>query len=69
LTLPSLQLSALQTTFELVRDIADIFIFEPEPVGFIIFNDTVQIPNCEGILAQRHGLIRIKDPSYSSPLI
>ena len=69
LTLPPLQLPALQTTFGLVGDIAEIFIFEPEPVGFIIFYDTVQIPNCEGILAQRHGLIRIKNPSYSSPPI
>jgi len=56
LTLRLLQLPALQTTFGLAGDIAEIFIFEPEPVGFIIFYDTVQIPNCEGILAQRHGL-------------
>jgi hypothetical protein len=69
LTLPDLQLSALETTFGLVGDIAQIFIFKPEPVGFIIFYDTVKIPNCEEILAQSHGLIRIKNPSYSSPPI
>ena len=72
LTLPLLQLPALQTTFGLVGDIAEIFIFKPEPVGFIIFYDTVQIPNCEGILAQRHGLIRIRTrvtpPLRSDPL-
>jgi len=68
-TLPLQQLSALETTFGLVGDIAQIFIFKPEPVGFIIFYDTVQIPNCEEILAQSHGLIRIKNPRYSSPPI
>jgi hypothetical protein len=69
LTLPPQQLSALETTLGLVGDIAQIFIFKPEPVGFIIFHETVQIPNCEEILAQSHGLIRIKNPSYSSPPI
>jgi len=69
LTLPLLQLPTLQATFGLVGDITEIFLFEPGPVGFIIFYDSVQIPNCEGILAQRHGLIKIKNPSYSSPPI
>jgi len=68
-TLPLLQLPTLQATFGLVGEIAEIFPFEPGPVGFIIFYDSVQIPNCEGILAQRHGLIKIKNPSYSSPPI
>jgi hypothetical protein len=66
LTLPLLQLSTLQATFGLVGDIAEIFLFKPRPAGFIIFHDSVQIPNCEEILAQRQGLIKIKNPSHSS---
>jgi len=69
LTPPLLQLPTLQATFGLVGEIAEIFLFEPGPVGFITFYDSVQIPNCAGILAQRHGLIKIKNPSYSSPPI
>ena len=69
LTLPLLQLSTLQATFGLVGDIAEIFLFKPRPVGFFIFYGSVQIPNCEGILAQHHGLIKIKNPSHSSPPI
>jgi len=53
LTLPLLQLSTLQATFGLVGDIAEIFLFKPRPVGFIIFHSSMQIPNCEGFLARR----------------
>jgi len=69
LTLPLLQLPTLQATFGLVGDLAEIFLSEPRPVGLIIFYGSVQIPNCEGILTQRHGLIKIKNPSYPSPPI
>jgi len=41
LTLPLLQLPTLQATFGLVGEIAEIFLFEPGPVGFIIFYDSV----------------------------
>ena len=61
LTLPLLQLPALQTTFGLVGDIAEIFIFEPEPVGFIIFYDTVKIPNCEEKLARKMAEMDFSD--------
>jgi len=60
LTLPLLQLWTLQATFGLVGDIAEIFVFKPRPVGFIIFYGSVRIPNCEGILAQHHGLTRLR---------
>jgi len=53
LTFPLLQLSTLQATFGLVGDIAEIFLFKPRPVGFIIFHSSMQIPNCEGFLARR----------------
>jgi len=69
LTLPLLQLPTLQATFGLLGDIAEIFFFEPRPEGFIIFNGSVQIPNCGGILAPHHGLIKIKNPSHFSPPI
>jgi len=69
LTLPLLQLPTLQATFGLVGDIAEIFLLKPRPEGFIIFYGSVQIPNCEGILAPHHGLIKFKNPSHSSPPI
>jgi len=43
------QLATLQATFGLLGDIAEIFLFEPRPEGFIIFYGSVQIPNFDEI--------------------
>jgi len=69
LTHSPLQLATLQETFGPLGDIAEIFLFEPRPEGFIIFHGSLQIPNFDGILSPQHSLIRIKNPKHSSPPI
>jgi len=66
LTHSIIQLATLQATFGPLIDIAEIFLFEPRPEGFIIFYGSLQIPNFDGILSPQHGLIMIKNPSYPS---
>ena len=51
LTHSTLQLATLQATFGSLGEIAEIFLFEPRPEGFIIFYDSLQIPNFDGILS------------------
>jgi len=69
LTHSPLQLATLQDTFGPLGEIAEIFLFEPRPEGFIIFHGSLQIPNFDGILSPQHSLIRIKTPKHSAPLI
>jgi len=69
LTHSTIQLATLQATFGSLGDIAEIFLFELRPEGFIIFYGSLQIPNFDGILSPQHGLIMIKNPSYPSLLI
>jgi len=69
LTHSPLQLDTLHDTFGPLGEIAEIFLFEPRPEGFIIFHDSLHIPNFDGILAPQHSLIRIKNPKHSSPPI
>jgi len=66
LTHSTLQLATLQATFGSLGEIAEIFLFEPRPEGFIIFYGNLQIPNFDGILSPQHGLIMIKTPSHQS---
>ena len=56
LTHSPLQLATLQETFGPLGEIAEIFLFEPRPEGFIIFHDSLQIPNFDGILSPQHIL-------------
>ena len=60
------QLATLQATFGLLGDIAEIFLFEPRPEGFIIFYGSVQIPNFDEIYTPNYGLIKIP-PIRSTP--
>jgi len=69
LTHSPLQLATLQDTFGPLGEIAEIFLFEPRPEGFIIFHDSLHIPNFDEILAPQHSLVRIKNPKHSSPPI
>jgi len=69
LTHSPLQLATLQETFGPLDEIAEIFLFESRPEGFIIFYSSLQIPNFDEILAPQHSLIRIQNPKHSSPLI
>jgi len=66
LTHSTLQLATLQATFGSLGEIAEIFLFEPRPEGFIIFYGSLQILNFDGILSPQHGLIMIKNPSHPS---
>jgi len=59
-------LDTLQETFGPLGEIAEIFLFEPRPEGFIIFHGSLQIPNFDGILSPQHSLIMIKNPNHSS---
>jgi len=69
LTHSPLQLATLQDTFGPLGEIAEIFLFDPRPEGFVFFHDSLYIPNFDGILAPQHSLIRIKNPKHSSPPI
>jgi len=69
LTHSPLQLATLQETFGPLGEIAEIFLFEPRPEGFIIFHDSLQIPNFDGTLSPQHILIWIKNPKNPSPPI
>jgi len=60
------QLATLQATFGPLGDIAEIFLFEPRPEGFIIFYGSVQIPNFDEIYTPNYGLIKIP-PIRSTP--
>ena len=51
LTHSTLQRATLQTTLGYLGEIAEIFLFEPRPEGFIIFHGSLQIPNFDGILS------------------
>ena len=66
LTHSTLQLATFQTTFGSLGEIAEIFLFEPRPEGFIIFYGSLQISNFDGILSPQHCLIMIKNPSHPS---
>ena len=66
LTHSPLQLTTLHDTFGPLGEITEIFLFKPRPEGFIIFHDSLYIPNFDGIMTPQHILIRIKNPKYSS---
>jgi len=66
LTHSTLQLTTFQATFGSLGEIAEIFLFEPRPEGFIIFYGSLQIPNFDGILSPQHCLIMIRNPSHPS---
>jgi hypothetical protein len=50
-------------------EIAEIFLFEPQPEGFIIFHGHLEIPNIDVVVSPQHNLIQIKNSKYSSLLI
>ena len=66
LTHSPLQLVTLHNTFGPLGEITEIFLFKPRPEGFIIFHDSLYIPNFDGIMAPQQILIRIKNPKHSS---
>ena len=45
---------------------AERFLFEPRPEGFIIFHGRLQIPNFDGTLSPQHGLISFNTPYHPS---
>jgi len=71
LTYSLLKASTLHDTFGPFGEIAEIFLFAPQPDGFIIFHDHFMIPNIDVIVSSQNHLIQIKNPTwnFSSPPI
>ena len=69
LTHSPLQLATLQEIFGPLGEIAEIFLIEPRPEGFIIFHGSLQIPIFDEILSPQHNQIMIKNPNHSLPPI
>jgi len=58
--------TTLHDTFGLFGEIAEIFLFTPQPEGFVIFHGHIEIPNIDVIVSSQHNLIQIQNPNYSS---
>jgi len=69
LTHSLVKLTTLHDKFGLFGEIAEIFLFTPQPEGFIIFHGHLKIPNIDVIVSPQHNLILIKNLNYSSPPI
>ena len=69
LTHSHLKLIILHETFGLLCEIAEIFLFTPQPEGFIISHGHLEIPNIDLMMSPQHHLILIKTPHYLSQLI
>jgi len=69
LTHSSMKSTTLQDTFGPFGKIAEIFLFKPQPEGFIIFHGNLKIPNIHVMVSPQHNLIMIKNPNYLSLLI
>jgi len=63
LTYSLLKRITLQDTF---NEIADIFPFQTQPEGFIIFRNNTELPNINVIVLPQNNLIQITNPNYSS---
>ena len=66
LTYSLLKSTTLHDTFGPFGEIAEIFLFAPQPEGFIIFHGHVEIPNIDVIVSPQYNLIQIKNSNYSS---
>ena len=69
LTHSHLEWITFHDTFGLLGEIAKIFLFTPQPEGFIIFHGHLEILDIDSIVSPQHHLILIKNPNYSSLLI
>ena len=66
LTDPRLQRATLHQTLGLLGGINKIFLFKPRPVGFIIFNGNLHLPNIDGIMTPQGIWIGIHNPHHPS---
>jgi len=69
LTHSHLKSITLHDTFGLFSEIADIFLFTPQPEGFSLFHVHLKIPNIDTIVSPQHDLILIQNQNYSFLLI